>query len=103
MSVWSAVVLAGVATYLLRVLPVAWLTSRPVPAWTDRLAPLLPPVAFAALAGSSYAGTVTDGLGRAVPVLVAAVVTGVVARLTGTSGRAVMAGLVTVWVLSAFL
>jgi branched-subunit amino acid transport protein len=103
MSVWPAIVLAGVASYLLRALPVAWLTSRAAPVWMDRVGPLVPPVAFAALAGSSYSGTVTDGMRTAVPVLVAAVVTAVVARVTGASGRAVLAGLVTVWGLSALL
>jgi branched-subunit amino acid transport protein len=103
MSVWAAVVLAGAATYLLRLLPVAWLTSRPGPAWLDRLGPLLPPAAFAALVGSSCAGSATDGPAAAAPVLVAAVVTAVVAGLTGSSGRAVLAGLVTLWALSALL
>ena len=103
MSVWIAVLLAGAASYLLRVVPVAWLGGRTTPAWLERTGPLVGPVAFAALAGSALAGAVGVGLVAAVPLLAAALVTGVLTRVTGAPTRSVLAGMVVLWALAALL
>ena len=50
MSTWTVVLLAGMASYALRLVPVVLLSRRALPAWLDRLGPLTAPVAFAALA-----------------------------------------------------
>ena len=61
MNVWVIVVLAGVATLAIRLVPVMLLSGRAVPEWLDRIGPLTAPVAFAALAASSVAGTAGAG------------------------------------------
>ena len=67
MNTWTVVVLAGLATFAIRVLPVALLSTRPVPEWLERIGPLTAPVAFAALGAATVAGAASGGPGRAAP------------------------------------
>ena len=63
MSVWIAIVAAGIGSYLLRMLPVALLGLFRTPAWLDRAGLLVAPVAFAALAATAVAGGTGTGAG----------------------------------------
>ena len=96
MSTWTVVVLAGLATLAIRLVPVAVLSTRPVPAWLDRVGPLTAPVAFAALGASSVTGAAAGGPAE-LSLLVAVATAGVVARRTRSTSWAVAAGMVTLW------
>jgi branched-subunit amino acid transport protein len=71
MSTWTVVLLAGLATLAIRLVPVAVLSTRPVPAWLERVGPLTAPVAFAALGASSVTGAAAGGPAELVPLLAA--------------------------------
>jgi branched-subunit amino acid transport protein len=92
-STWTIVLLAGLGTYALRVLPVALLSSRPVPEWLERIGPLTAPVAFAALGAASVAGAASGGPDELLP-LVAAVT---VALRTRSTTWAITLGMAAVW------
>ena len=96
MSTWTVVLLAGLASFALRLVPVLLLSRRVLPAWLDRVGPLTAPVAFAALATSSVAGA-GGGAGERLPLLVGVAVAGLVALRTRSTTWSVVAGLVTVW------
>ena len=97
MSTWAIVLLAGLATLAIRLVPVALLSTRPVPEWLDRIVPLTAPVAFAALGASTIAGTAGDGPSALLPLVAAVAVAGAVALRTRTTSWAVAAGMVAVW------
>ena len=97
MSTWTVVLLAGLATLAIRLVPVAVLSSRPAPAWLERVGPLTAPVAFAALGASSVTGAAAGGPTELVPLLVALATAGVVARRTRSTSWAVAAGMLTLW------
>ena len=97
MNTWIVVVLAGLATFAIRALPVALLSSRPVPEWLDRIGPLTAPVAFAALGASTVAGAANGGPAELLPLVAAVAVAGAVARRTGSTMWAVALGMATVW------
>lgn len=97
MSTWTIVLLAGLATLAIRVVPVALLSTRPVPEWLDRIGPLTAPVAFAALGASTIAGTAGDGPGVLLPLVGAVAVAGAVALRTRSTSWAVAVGMVAVW------
>ena len=97
MSTWTVILLAGLASFALRLVPVALLSQRELPEWLDRLGPLTAPVAFAALATSSVAGAASGGAGALLPLVAAVAVAGLVAIRTRSTTWAVVAGMVTVW------
>ncbi|HZB48497.1 MAG TPA: AzlD domain-containing protein [Mycobacteriales bacterium] len=100
MSVWIAIVLAGLGSYLLRMLPVALLGRFPTPAWLDRAGVLVAPVAFAALAATAVAGGAgmdTNVLARVVAVTVAAGV----AHRTRSTAATLAVGMAALWIASA--
>ena len=101
MTTWTIVVLAGVATLAIRVVPVALLSSRPVPAWLDRIGPLTAPVAFAALGASTVAGAASAGPGAAVPLVAAVGAAGLVALRTRSRTWAIVVGMLVVWTWAA--
>jgi len=97
MSTWSIVLLAGLASFALRLVPVLLLSRRALPAWLDRVGPLTAPVAFAALCASAVAGTAGGGAGELLPLGAGVAVAGLVAVRTRSTTWAVVAGMVTVW------
>ena len=97
MSTWTVILLAGLASFALRLVPVALLSRRELPTWLDRLGPLTAPVAFAALATSSVAGAASGGPGALLPLVAGVAVGGLVAVRTRSTTWAVVAGMVTVW------
>ena len=97
MSVWLVVVLAGAACLVIRVLPVALLSSRPVPGWLDRVGPLTAPVAFAALGASAVTGSAAGGADELLPLVAAVGAGGLVAHRTRSTGWAVAAGMAVLW------
>jgi branched-subunit amino acid transport protein len=96
-STWTIVLLAGLATYALRVLPVALLSSRPVPEWLERIGPLTAPVAFAALGAATVAGAASGGPGELLPLVAAVTVAGLVALRTRSTTWAIATGMAAVW------
>ena len=103
MSTWTVVLLAGLATFALRLVPVLVLSRRSLPAWLDRVGPLTAPVAFAALGASSVVGAASGGAGELLPLLAGVAVAGLVALRTRSTTWSVVAGLVTVWATAALV
>ena len=97
MSTWTIVLLAGLASFALRLVPVVLLSQRELPEWLDRVGPLTAPVTFAALATSSVAGAASGGPGALLPLVAGVAVGGLVAVRTRSTTWAVVAGMVTVW------
>ena len=97
MSTWTIVLLAGMASYALRLVPVALLSRRALPAWLDRLGPLTAPVAFAALGTSAVVGAASGGAGELLPLVAGVAVGDLVAVRSRSTTWAVVAGMVTVW------
>ena len=97
MNVWLVVILAGLATLAIRLVPMALLSTRPVPAWLDRIGPLTAPVAFAALGASTVAGTASGGAGLLLPLLAAVGVVAVLVLRARSLMWAVAAGMAVVW------
>ncbi len=101
MSTWSIVLLAGLASFALRLVPVLLFSRRALPAWLDRVGPLTAPVAFAALCASAVVGAASSGAAELIPLLVGVAVAGLVALHTRCTTSAVVAGMVTVWTTTA--
>jgi branched-subunit amino acid transport protein len=97
MNTWTIVILAGLATLAIRLVPVALLSNKPAPAWLERLGPLTAPVAFAALGASSITGAAAGGPTELLPLLAAVGVVVAVAQWTRSTSWAVGAGMVTLW------
>ena len=97
MSTWTIVLLAGMASYALRLVPVVLLSRRALPAWLDRLGPLTAPVAFAALGTSAVVGAASGGVGELLPLVAGVAVGGMVAVRSRSTTWAVVAGMVAVW------
>ena len=97
MTTWTIVLLAGLATFAIRIVPVALLSSRPVPEWLERIGPLTAPVAFAALGAATVAGTASGGPGALLPLVAAVAVAGLVALRTRSTMWAVALGMAAVW------
>jgi branched-subunit amino acid transport protein len=102
MSAWMVVVVAGLASYLLRMSMISAPDQIRLPARVEESAVLVAPAAFAALAVTSLAGSVIDAAGpqMAAPV-VAAAVAAVAVSLTGRSYVALLAGLPAYWIFTA--
>lgn len=98
MSTWTIVVLAGLASFALRLVPVLLLSHRAIPEWLDRVGPLTAPVAFAALATSTVARAASAGAGTLLPLVAGVAVAGPVAVRTRSTTSAIVAGMVAVWI-----
>jgi branched-subunit amino acid transport protein len=96
-NAWTIVVLAGLATLAIRLVPVALLSTRPAPAWLERVGPLTAPVAFAALGASTVTGAAAGGPAELLPLLVAVTAAAAVAHRTRSTSWAVAAGMATLW------
>ncbi len=97
MSTWTVVLLAGLVTFALRLVPVMLLSRHARPKWLDRVGSLTAPVGFAALGTSSVVGAASGGAGELLPLVAGVAAAGLTAALTRSTTRAVVAGMVTVW------
>ena len=101
MNVWSTIVLAGAGSYLFRISMLVLAARANVPAVVERAAAFAVPVAFAGLAAAALATrTAAEGTG-AVPALVGVAVGLAAVRRTGAPYAAILAGMPTMWVVSA--
>ena len=103
MSTWTIVLLAGLASYALRLVPVVLLSRRALPAWLDQVGPLTAPLAFAALGTSAVVGAAGGGAGELLPLLVGVAVAGLVGLRTRSTTWSVVAGLAAVWAGAALI
>lgn len=101
MSIWAAVVAAGVVTYLIRVLPVAALSTRTPPPWLARVGVLAAPIAFASLLAATVAASAQRGAGELAPRALALAVAGAVAYRTRSTIWTVSSGMVVLWACTA--
>ena len=104
MNAWIVILAAGVGSYLLRVSMIVAANRVRMPAQLDRASALVSPAALAALAATSVAASavnlrITDALAAlaAVGVAVVAVVR------TRSPHAAILAGMPTLWILTAVL
>jgi branched-subunit amino acid transport protein len=96
-NAWIAVIGAGLACYLIRLLPVAVLSSRTPSPWLERVGTLAAPVAFAALVGTSIAASAAEGAAELLPRVVALMVAGVVAHRTRSTAWTLVSGMAVLW------
>jgi branched-subunit amino acid transport protein len=104
MSVWLVIVLAGLGSYLFRISMVVLADRMTMPEQLERASAFVAPAAFAALAAGGIAASTAsvDVAGWTAP-LAAVVVAVVVVRRTGRPYAALLAGMPTLWILSAVL
>lgn len=102
MSAWTAVLLAGLGSYLLRISMLVMAARHGLPAIVERAARVAVPVAFAALATTSLVAGVGADVESLAPVAAVAVAAVAVHR-TGSVHAALLAGMPTMWLLSAVL
>ncbi|HEX6236807.1 MAG TPA: AzlD domain-containing protein [Acidimicrobiales bacterium] len=104
MSAWLVVVAAGLGSYLFRISMVVLVERRGTNARFAHVSTFVVPAAFAALAtGGIVAATTGVPVAGAVPPLAAVAVAAAAARRTGSAHAAILAGMPTLWVLSALL
>jgi branched-subunit amino acid transport protein len=102
MSVWLAILVAGLGSYLFRISMVVLADRVTMPALLERASTFVAPAAFAALAAGGIAANTAgvDVAGWTAP-LAAVVIAVVAVRLTGRPYAALLAGMPTLWILSA--
>jgi len=101
-NVWLVVIAAGAGSYLFRISMLVLAARVGLPTVLERAARFAVPTAFAALAATSLIGTVSTDLASVAP-LAAVVVAALAVRHTGSPHAALLAGMPTLWVLSALL
>jgi branched-subunit amino acid transport protein len=101
MNVWVVIALAGAGSYLFRISMLVLAARTHVPAVIDRAAPFAVPVVFACLAAGGLATHTAEAGTGAVPALTGVAVGIAAARRTGASYAAILAGMPTMWLLSA--
>jgi branched-subunit amino acid transport protein len=102
MSVWLAVLVAGAGSYLFRISMLVVAARTGLPPVVERAASYAVPVAFAALAAASVAAEVQVDA-RSLPPLAAVSVAALAARRFGSPHAALLAGMPTLWTLSALV
>jgi branched-subunit amino acid transport protein len=102
MSAWLVVVAAGLGSYLFRISLIALAARSTLPPSLGRATRFAVPAAFAALAANALAGQVTADAASLVPVVAVAVAV-LAVRRTGSAHTALVAGLPTLWILSALV
>ncbi len=104
MNAFIVVLVAGLGCYALRMSMIGAANRIRLPARVDDSAALVAPAAFAAIAVTSIAGA---ALGSALPQALAPLAAALVAVLavmrTGSSYAAVLAGMPTLWILTALM
>ncbi|MFW5899000.1 MAG: AzlD domain-containing protein [Jiangellaceae bacterium] len=104
MTAWLVVLLAGLGSYLFRISMVVLANRVTLPETVMRASAFVAPAAFAALAATGVtAGIVGLDLVGALPPLAAVVVAVAVVLRTGRPYYAVVAGMPTLWLLTAVL
>jgi branched-subunit amino acid transport protein len=104
MSIWLVILAAGLGSYLFRISMVVLADRVTMPDQVERASMYVAPAAFAALAAGGIAANTAglDVAGWAAP-LAALVVAVIVVRLTGRPYAALLAGMPTLWILSAMV
>jgi branched-subunit amino acid transport protein len=102
MNVFLVVLAAGIASYLLRVSMLLLASRFGVPVVLESTARFAVPVAFAALATTALVPRLAIS-GHSVAVAGAIAVAVIAVRRTGSSSAALLAGMPTLWILSAAL
>jgi branched-subunit amino acid transport protein len=102
MSVWLAILVAGLGSYLFRISMVVLADRVTMPERLERASTFVAPAAFAALAAGGIAANTAgvDVAGWTAP-LAAVVVAVIAVRRTGRPYAALLAGMPTLWILSA--
>jgi branched-subunit amino acid transport protein len=100
MTPWLVIVAVGVASYLLRISMLVLAARVGVPSALERAARFAVPTAFSALAATALATRAT-GDGSALVPFAAMAVAVLAVRRTGSPQAALLAGMPTLWVLSA--
>lgn len=101
MTVWLVVVAVGVGSFLFRISMLVVAARAGLPTVLARAARFAVPTAFASLATTSLVGRVTADLASAAPTAAALLVAVVAVRRTGSRHAALVAGMPTLWVVSA--
>jgi branched-subunit amino acid transport protein len=102
MNAWLVIVAAGLGSYLFRLSMVVLADRVTMPALLERASTFVAPAAFAALAAGGIAANTAgvDAAGWTAP-LAAVVVAVIAVRRTGRPYAALLAGMPTLWILSA--
>jgi branched-subunit amino acid transport protein len=103
MNAWTVIALAGAGSYLLRISMLVLAARAEVPAVARQAGALAVPVAFAGLAAGALATQTVEAGAGAVPALVSVAVGVAAVRRTGASHAAILAGMPTMWLLSALV
>ena len=102
MSVWLAILAAGLGSYLFRISMVLLADRMTMPEKLERASTFVAPAAFAALAGGGIPASTTGADVRGwVPPLAAVVVAVIAVRRTGRPYAALLAGMPALWILTA--
>ena len=102
MNAWLVIVAAGLGSYLFRISMVVLADRVTMPERLERASTFVAPAAFAALAASGFAANTADVDVAGWTAPLAAVVVAVIAvRRTGRPYAALLAGMPTLWILSA--
>ena len=104
MSAWLVILVAGLASYLLRISMTMTERVR-LPARVEGSVELVAPAAFAALAAASLAASVMSAatLRAAAPIVLAGAAAVVASARTGRPYAAMLAGMPTYWLTAALL
>jgi branched-subunit amino acid transport protein len=102
MTVWLVVGVVGAGSFLFRISMLVLAARVGLPAVLERAAGFAVPVAFAVLAVTSLAAGVTSDLASLAP-LVAVAAAAVAVHRSGSRHAALLVGMPTLWVLTAFL
>ncbi|HJU96735.1 MAG TPA: AzlD domain-containing protein [Jiangellaceae bacterium] len=102
MNVWLVIVAAGLGSYLFRISMVVFADRMTMPERLERASTFVAPAAFAALAAGGIAANTAgvDLAGWTAP-LAAVAVAVIAVRRTGRPYAALLAGMPTLWILSA--
>jgi branched-subunit amino acid transport protein len=101
MKAFAVVVAVGLGSYAFRVSMLVVAARRGLPLVLERAARFAVPAAFAALAASSLASTVSAGVGEAVAPIVAVAAAAVAVYRTRSPHAALVVGLPVLWLLTA--
>ena len=101
MNAWAAVLAAGLVSYLIRIVPVAALSTRTPPAWLTRVGVVAAPAAFASLLAATLAASADLGAGEVVPRALAVTVAAAVAHRTRSTVWTMVSGMAVLWACTA--
>jgi branched-subunit amino acid transport protein len=101
-NVWLVIAAAGMGSYLFRISLIALAARATLPPSLGRATRFAVPAAFAALAASALAGQVTADTASLAPAGAVAVAV-LAVRRPGSAHTALIAGLPTLWILSALV